>query len=206
MPTSATETVPLTDLTPLERNPRRHPERQIDELVRSLQAFGQYRDLVIDEEGTILAGNGLFQAMRQAGMSQANVRRYTGLTDAQKTKLILADNRTADLGMEHMEIVDELIRELDGDFDIPGFDPGVLEELMAEAEDLLPAAQQYGQLSPDAIASLNRNSARVEDADAQAIVGSPPPPPTPHSAAQAAAEAAEAAGPGAVCPTCSRPW
>ena len=203
MPTSATETVPLTDLTPLERNPRRHPERQIDELVRSLQAFGQYRDLVIDEEGTILAGNGLFHAMQRAGIPQANVRRYTGLSDAQKTKLILADNRTADLGTEDMAIVDELIRELDGDFDIPGFDPDVLEELMAEAEDLMPAAQEYGQLPPSALEQLHRNSERIATANEGTTTGPPPPPPAPASP-QDSAPAAQAESP--LCPTCNRPW
>lgn len=203
MPTSATETVPLTDLTPLERNPRRHPERQIDELVRSLEAFGQYRDLVIDEEGTILAGNGLFYAMQRAGMPQANVRRYTGLSDAQKTKLILADNRTADLGMEHMEIVDELIRELDGDFDIPGFDPVVLEELMAEAEDLMPAAQEYGQLPANALEQLHRNSERIATANEGITTG--PPAPLTAPAAPSATPQSGAPDP-QLCPTCNRPW
>ena len=53
----------LSDLHKIEKNIRRHSQKQICEYVRSLKMFGQVKPLVIDESGTILIGNGLYEAL-----------------------------------------------------------------------------------------------------------------------------------------------
>lgn len=87
------QTLQLTDLKPLEVNVRKHTETQIKELIRSLEQFGQTRAIVIDEDNNILIGNGLHEAMTRAGMKDAAVYRKSGLSDIEKKKLILADNK-----------------------------------------------------------------------------------------------------------------
>ena len=42
-----------------KKNVRIHSEQQIRELKRSLEKFGQTRAIVVDEDDTILIGNGL---------------------------------------------------------------------------------------------------------------------------------------------------
>lgn len=53
----------------------------------------------------------------------------SGLTEAQKKKLLLADNKLADLGTYDYDAVDDIINSLQGDFDIPGYDSDTLEEM-----------------------------------------------------------------------------
>ena len=57
----------LSELHPIEKNIRRHPEKQIKEYVRSVEMFGQIKPLTVDENGTILVGNGLYEALKLMG-------------------------------------------------------------------------------------------------------------------------------------------
>lgn len=84
---------PLSELRMIEKNIRRHPEKQIKEYVRSLKMFGQVKPVVIDETGQILAGNGLFEALQSMGAETCQCYVMEGLSPAQKKKLMLADNR-----------------------------------------------------------------------------------------------------------------
>lgn len=123
----------LAELHPAECNVRRHPSKQIAELKRSLEKNGQIRLLVIDEANTVWIGNGLLQAMQDMGYTEAHCILKEGMTATEKKKMMLSDNRIFDLGVDDMDAFDSLIRELDGDLDIPGFDESTLSAL---AEDL----------------------------------------------------------------------
>ena len=56
-----------------KKNVRIHSEQQIRELKRSLEKFGQTRAIVVDEDDTILIGNGLYEAMVSLGYQEATV-------------------------------------------------------------------------------------------------------------------------------------
>ena len=88
----------LSELHHPEKNIRKHTAKQITEYVRSIQMFGQIRPLVVDEIGTILTGNGLYDALSSMGIETADCYVISGLTDKQKTKLMLADNKVYELG------------------------------------------------------------------------------------------------------------
>ena len=49
----------LSELRRPERNVRMHTDKQLKEFRRSIEMFGQIRPIVVDEDGVILAGNGL---------------------------------------------------------------------------------------------------------------------------------------------------
>lgn len=127
----------LTELKPLSRNARRHGARQIEHFVRSLNQFGQTRPFVIDEKGTILVGNGMHAAMTHAGgWDLVDCHVVTGLSEAQKKKLILSDNKVFQLGEDDFTAIDEMLTELAqaGDFDIAGYDAEVLESMVKDAD------------------------------------------------------------------------
>lgn len=63
---------PLTELHPPERNVRMHTDKQLKEFRRSVEMFGQIRPIVVDEGGTILAGNGLFETLLSMGHTEAD--------------------------------------------------------------------------------------------------------------------------------------
>jgi hypothetical protein len=141
-----TETVPLAALHPPERNVRLHPEPQIVELMRAVEMFGQTRPVVIDETGTVLAGNGLVMALQRLGRDTAEALRFQGLSKAAKTKLILSDNKIYSLGHDDYDGIMDLIRGLD-DLDIPGFDGGLLASLISGSEATEDALAEFGRMN-----------------------------------------------------------
>lgn len=86
-------TLKLSELVRPERNIRIHTEKQLEEFERSVRMFGQIRPIVVDEKNTILAGNGLYETLLRMGEEQALVYKYEDLTESQKKKLMIADNK-----------------------------------------------------------------------------------------------------------------
>ena len=78
----------LADLVKPEKNVRIHTEQQLKEFRRSISMFGQLRPIVIDENNTILAGNGLYDTLIAMGKETADVYQYDHLTENQKKKLM----------------------------------------------------------------------------------------------------------------------
>lgn len=156
--------IKLHDLKPLEVNVRKHGENQIKELMRSLQQFGQTRAIVVDEDNNILIGNGLHAAMVRAGHVDCFIYRKTGLSESEKKKLILADNKTYSLGTDDYENIEAYIADItaSGDFDIAGFDEEVLRNLMRDADEILEDVQNYGVLTPEVVEKKQSASERVE--------------------------------------------
>lgn len=121
----------LADLTPDPRNARKHNPRNVGMLEKSLNEVGAARSIVIDENGVVLAGNATIEAAGRAGIERVQVVdadgetivavRRTGLTQTQKTRLALYDNRTAELADWDAEVIASLVAEdekvLDGLFD-----------------------------------------------------------------------------------------
>ena len=142
-------------------NVRHHPQKQIDEMKRSLTMFGQTRPMVVDDEYTVLVGNGMLTAMEELGWKEAECYVYVGLTEARKKKLMLADNRVYDLGLTDMDAFDAILQELAGDTDIPGWDEGLLKTLTASTAEVDALIGGYGSYAPEEIDTL-RNRERDE--------------------------------------------
>src|SRR5258708_40075030 len=104
-PTNAPATLPLEDviLDTLESHPRNyraHPDDEIEHLVESIRANGVYRNVVIAQDGTILAGHGVVTAARRLGLETLPVYRTTyGPDDPRAIKLLVSDNEISHLAM-----------------------------------------------------------------------------------------------------------
>ncbi len=141
----------LSELRPLEKNVRKHNEKQIVEYVKSLDMFGQLRPMVVDEEGVILAGNGLYEALLRMGEESGDCYVAAGLTEKQKKKLMLADNRIYELGKTDMDAFEEILRELDGDVEVPGWDEDLLKTLTSSMAETNAMIESYGIYDPDEV-------------------------------------------------------
>ena len=178
----------LSDLKAPEKNTRKHPQKQIEEMKRSLDNFGQFRPIIVDENNVIYSGNGLVQAMREMGFVEADVLQYTNLTENQKKKLMLADNQIASLGVDDYGAIEEVIRELKDDLDIPGYDNDTLQMIVQESEYAVNQAMSYGTYSVEETQRLidveqdreENGIDRVEQTYAQKTVA-----PTPQNSAPA---------------------
>jgi hypothetical protein len=97
----------IKDLIPDPANLRKHGERNIALIEKSLETVGAARSIVIDEENRILAGNGVVEGAGNIGLERVRVVeadgheiiavRRRGLTEEQKVALAIADNRTGEL-------------------------------------------------------------------------------------------------------------
>lgn len=116
-----TDPVHIKELKPDERNLRSHNPRNIGMIADAMQEVGAARSIVIDEDGTILAGNGAVEAAGQAGITKVKVVdadgetivavRRKGLTARQKKRLAAFDNRTAELATWDTDDVQKILAE-----------------------------------------------------------------------------------------------
>lgn len=144
------------------KNVRIHSEQQIRELKRSLEKFGQTRAIVVDEDNTILIGNGLFEAMLSLGYQEATVYVKTGLSENDKKKLMIADNKTYALGIDNLETLNEFLEELQGDLDIPGYDEEILQQMVADADEVTEKLSEYGTLDESEIQKMKAANEKRE--------------------------------------------
>ena len=131
-------------------NTRTHGKVQIKEFIRSIELFGVIRPIVADENGVILCGNGLYEALKQMGKTEADVLVKSGLTENQKKKLLLADNKIYALGIDNFEAIDSILQSLEGDFEIPGYNSEDLESLYGKSslEDVKEVPYEIPKVEP----------------------------------------------------------
>ncbi|MFF1820379.1 ParB/RepB/Spo0J family partition protein [Kribbella sp. NPDC058245] len=140
--------VPIKDLMPYGRNPRRGNVAVIQE---SLAEHGQYRPVVV-RRGTneVLAGNHTLFAARELGWDQLAAT-YVDVDDEQAARIVLVDNRAADMGSYDDADLLEILKELDATdagLGATGYADDDLDDLVAllsEKEPTVPA----GTESPD---------------------------------------------------------
>ncbi len=150
----------LADLVKPERNIRIHSAQQIREFCRSVEMFGQIRPIVVDENNVILAGNGLYDTLTAMGRDTADVYQYSNLSENQKKKLMIADNKIFSLGIENLDTLNSFLEEMQGDLDIPGFDEEILRQMVSDAEDVTQKLSEYGTLDENEIQSIKEASGK----------------------------------------------
>lgn len=126
---------PVGSIRPDPRNARTHPKRQVDQIVASIRAFGFTNPILTDEGGQVIAGHGRLLAARQLGMAEVPVIGLTGLSDAQKRALRLADNKIAlgagwDLEILQLELADLAALDVDIDLSLTGFTAGEIDTIL----------------------------------------------------------------------------
>lgn len=132
----------INQLRPYDRNAKQHPPKQIKLLAEIIERFGFNVPIIVDHEGTIVAGHGRLEAAKKLGYHIVK----TGVARAKKgEKFIpaiyaddltpdevkayrLADNKIAESGWDKNLIIEELAAlNLSGfDLKLTGFDPDIL--------------------------------------------------------------------------------
>lgn len=136
----------LADIHPYENNPRRN-DAAVDAVAASIREFGFRNPIIVDADGTIIAGHTRYKAARALGLPEVPVLIADDLTPEQVAAFRLADNRVGELAEWDSEL---LAQELDGladlDMSVFGFDSG---ELLSGA-DIDDLFEDYGGDSADA--------------------------------------------------------
>lgn len=138
----AVTAIPLDKLTAYHRNPRRG---NIPAIAESLERLGQYRPIVVNE-GThtgrpfeVLAGNHTLYAARELGWDTIDTV-TVDVDDDTAARIVLVDNRSADLATNDDEILAAVLSDLP-DLTGTGYDQDDLDELLDE---LASPAEQAG--------------------------------------------------------------
>ena len=115
----------VDELIPYINNSRIHGENQINQIASSIREFGFTNPLLIDSMNNVIAGHGRLKAAEKLDIEEVPCIIVTGLTEAQKKALIIADNKIAensDWDIDKLNIELDTLKELDFDFSDLGFD------------------------------------------------------------------------------------
>lgn len=102
--------VELDKLRPDPKNARRHTERNVEAIRRSLESYGQ-RKAVVVRKGQIVAGHGTAEAAKLLGWTHLAAVTADDLTEAQAREYAVLDNRAPELAEWDTE---NLLQQLDG--------------------------------------------------------------------------------------------
>lgn len=103
-------TVLLSDIKPYPRNPRKN-DQAVEAVAESIRQCGYVAPIVVDEDMVILAGHTRYKALKKLGRAEAEIVIKTGLSEEQKRKYRLLDNKTNELADWDFDL---LASELDG--------------------------------------------------------------------------------------------
>lgn len=121
--------VAIKDLKPYDKNPRKN-DGAVDAVAESIDQCGYITPIVCDENLLILAGETRLKALKKRRVKRAEVLQVTGLSEEQKKKYRLLDNKVGEIAEWDIDLLEDELSDIDfGDYDF-GFD-----ELLALAED-----------------------------------------------------------------------
>lgn len=139
------EVVDIDAIKPHPRNPRRG---NVEVIAESLKANGQFRPIVVNRRNkTIIAGHHLWQAAQHLGWTEVQVL-WVKATENEHRRMMLADNRTSDVGGYDNHELDALIQDLLTDTETllgTGYTDGDLARLFGRE------VQSYDDRDPDAV-------------------------------------------------------
>lgn len=145
--------VKIEEVKPYERNARKNDEA-VKAVVESIKQCEYVAPIVVDEDYVILAGHTRLKALKQLGYTEVEVCVKSGLTDEQKRKYRLLDNKTNEIAEWDFDLLAE---ELDGldfgdlqlDWGVGGDEPTaseIVEDEVPEVDEENPPICQLGDI------------------------------------------------------------
>jgi DNA modification methylase len=130
------------DLTPYEGNPRKHPEKQLVQLMASIEHFGFAYPLLVDVHGVVITGHARLEAAMRLGMTELPVLVAEHWTKTQVRAYRLADNElsraaTWDLNLLQVEL-SHIIEIGEVPIEILGWSTGEIDVLLEGPKDDRP--------------------------------------------------------------------
>ena len=156
------ETLPITELHLYDRNPRMG---DVQAIKASMLANGIFRPIVVNrgthtgKPNQVLAGNHSLKAMRELTEENPDDTRWSmvnvwmvDVDEEHAAKIVLADNRTADLGSYDNEELIGLMEGLQGNLDGTGYDEddlAILLDMTAGPDSLDDLEDEFGEPEDD---------------------------------------------------------
>ena len=141
----------LSEITPYEKNAKKHDKTQIDNVAESIRQYGFVQPIVIDRDGVIVIGHCRALAAKKLGMENVPCVCVDELTEEQVKALRLVDNRSNESDWDFDLLADEIqgldLSAFDFDWDFPDTDETELTN--EEREQEFRERMERGELSDD---------------------------------------------------------
>jgi hypothetical protein len=103
-----TKTLPIEDIKPYFRNPRRIPQEAVDAVATSIERYGYQQPITVDKDNVIIVGHTRLQALKKLGWTQVPVY-VSSLPENKAREYRLVDNKTSEMTTwDHEQLVMEL--------------------------------------------------------------------------------------------------
>ena len=125
----------INDIKPYKNNPRKNNEA-VDAVVKSIEQCEYVAPIIVDENNVILAGHTRLKALKKLKYKEIECVVKKGLTDEQKRKYRLLDNKTNEIAEWDLELLEQELKDLDfGDLSLDwGIEP-LQEEIEVKEDD-----------------------------------------------------------------------
>ena len=111
----------IQSLKPRPNNPRTHSERQIGQIIQSIEHFGFTNPILIDKECGIIAGHGRYEAAKRMGYKEVPTILLSDMSHEDVRAYVIADNKLAEnAGWDKDLLASEFqyLSELEDEFDL----------------------------------------------------------------------------------------
>ena len=142
----------LKDITPYGNNPR-HNDGAVAAVKESIKQCGYVAPIIVDEDNIILAGHTRHKALKSLKRTEVEVLRISGLTEEQKRKYRLLDNKTNELAEWDFDLLGAELEGLDFDgfdfgFELPDMDENteIIEDEAPEVNETEPPTAKLGDV------------------------------------------------------------
>lgn len=102
----------IDKVLPYENNPRKNDDA-VEEVAKSIEAFGFKNPIIVDKNYVIIAGHTRLKAAIKLGLTHVPTIVAEDLTDEQANALRLADNKTGEISKWDRKKLDEELRKID---------------------------------------------------------------------------------------------
>lgn len=124
-------------IKPYDKNAKKHPKKQVDQVAASIKEFGFNQPIVVDKNNVVIVGHGRLEAAKTLGMTDVPTI-TVDLTDEQSNAYRLADNKLNESEWDMKLVIEELKGLSEPMFDLTGFDKDLILEA-DDADDEIPA-------------------------------------------------------------------
>lgn len=106
------QTIKLKNIYPYERNVRKN-DSAVDSVIKSIEQCTYVAPIILDENNVILAGHTRYKALKKLGRIECECIVKEGLTEEQKKKYRLLDNKTNELSDWDFDLLSDELEGLD---------------------------------------------------------------------------------------------
>lgn len=154
----------VSDVTPFEKNAKKHDEKQIQNVMESIRQFGFVQPIVVDKNNVLIIGHCRLSAAKRLKMEEIDAVVVDQLTEEQVNKLRLLDNKLNESEWD-IDLLLEQVPELSWDgFDVDWGIPDISDVETEVIEDEPPEPPKEAKTKPGDLYQLGRHRLLCGDA------------------------------------------